>query len=76
MIAVIRFVGQQGVNVCRTQREEVIERLTVVGFSGREREADGPAFGIAAGVDFAREAATRAAKSFGALNPPFIPAAF
>jgi len=43
-------------------------------FTDRDDETERPTFAFGSGMDFAREAAARTAKSL-ALSPPFAPAA-
>jgi len=73
-IAVVASIGEQRLRADIVSLHQRVVGRRVVRFAGRDDEAKRKAFAVRAGVNFARKAAARAAKTL-VLSPPFAPAA-
>ena len=74
-VRVISFVGKESFDPDGDHPEQGGKTLRIVRLSGRQHEAKRAAFGIASGMKFCGEAATRSAKRLGFLSPLFMPTA-
>ena len=73
-VAVIASVGEQRLGAIIVGLHQRIIGRCIMRFARREDEAERQTFAVGAGVNFARKAAARTAKSL-FLSPPFAPAA-
>lgn len=69
------LVRQERLDLVGDHPEEGRKTVDVVRLSGRQDEAERAAFGIASGMEFDGEAASRSAKHLGLLSPLFMPTA-
>lgn len=73
-VAVVAAIAKQCLRAILVQVHQLFIGRRVVRFARREDEAEREPVAVGAGVNLAREAAARTAKSL-ALSPPFAPAA-
>jgi len=74
-IGIIALVGQQRIDPIRDHAHQRAEALDIVRLSGRQNEGEWATLGIAPGVEFGGEPATRPAEPVCLLSPFFMPTA-
>lgn len=74
-VGILALVGQQRFDLVGDHPQQRREALDVVCLSACQDEAERAAFGIAAGMQFGGEPATRSTKRLCLLSPLFMPTA-